>query len=57
LYDLVVPGGVIQLDDYGYWKGARMAVDEFLDQRGIQTPLHRLDYSGRFFIRSSSIAA
>jgi hypothetical protein len=57
LYDQVVPGGVIQLDDYGYWKGARKAVDEFLDQRGIQTPLHRLDYSGRFFIRSSSIAA
>ena len=23
-----------------------------LDQRGIQTPLHRLDYSGRFFITS-----
>ncbi len=51
LYDKVVDGGVIQLDDYGYWKGARKAVDEFLDRRGIQRPLRRLDYSGRFLIK------
>lgn len=55
LYYKVVPGGVIQLDDYGYWKGARKAVDEFLDQRGIQAPLHRLDYSGRFLIKPGSV--
>ena len=28
------PGGVLLLDDYGYWEGAREAVDEFLDQTG-----------------------
>ena len=50
-YDKVVPGGVIQLDDYGYWEGARKAVREFLDQRKIEVPLQRLDYSGRFFIK------
>ena len=54
LYDKVVPGGVIQLDDYGYWKGARKAVDEFMQTRGIQTPLQRLDYSGRFLIKPQS---
>lgn len=51
LYDRVVPYGVIQFDDYGYWKGARKAVDEFFEQRGIQVPLTRLDYSGRFLIK------
>jgi O-methyltransferase len=51
LYDKVVPCGLIQLDDYGYWKGARKAVDEFFDQRGITMPLRRLDYSGRFLIK------
>ena len=51
LYDKVVPGGVIQFDDYGYWKGARKAVDEFLEQRGINARLQRLDYSGRFLIK------
>jgi O-methyltransferase len=51
LYDKVVPYGVIQFDDYGYWKGTRKAVDEFFKQRGIHIPLRRLDYSGRFLIK------
>lgn len=55
LYDKVVAGGVIQLDDYGYWKGARKAVDEFLEQRGILAPLHRLDYSGRYLVKGGLI--
>jgi hypothetical protein len=51
LYDKVVPGGIIQLDDYGYWKGARKAVDEFLAKREIRAPLERLDYSGRSLLK------
>lgn len=53
LYDKVTPGGVIQFDDYGYWKGARKAVDEFFQRRGINQPLRRLDYSGRSLIKSA----
>ena len=53
LYDKVAPGGVIQFDDYGYWKGARKAVDEFIERRGISLPLQRLDYSGRFLIKTT----
>ena len=30
LYDQVVPGGVVILDDYGYWPGCRRATHEFL---------------------------
>ena len=55
LYDKVVPGGMVQLDDYGYWQGARKAVDEFLGRRGIQAPLQRLDYSGRFLIKPGAV--
>jgi O-methyltransferase len=50
-YDKVVPGGIIQFDDYGYWKGARKAVDEFFAQRAITLPLKRLDYSGRSLLK------
>lgn len=57
LYDKVVPHGVIQLDDYGYWQGARKAVDEFLEERGIHVPLKRLDYSGRFLIKPGPVTS
>ena len=51
LYDKVVPGGIIQFDDYGYWQGARKAVDEFFESRGIPKNLKRLDYSGRSLVK------
>lgn len=51
LYDKVVSGGIIQFDDYGYWKGARKAIEEFLAKRGIDVPLQRLDYSGRSMLK------
>lgn len=53
LYDRVNPRGVIQIDDYGQWSGARKAVNEFLDQRGITVRLRYLDYTGRQFIKPS----
>ena len=51
LYDKVSPGGVIQIDDYGHWAGARKALHEFFDQRRIQVDLKYLDYTGRQFIK------
>lgn len=52
LYDRVSPGGVIQLDDYGCWAGARKAVDEFMRTRAIPGPLRVLDYTGRQLIKT-----
>ena len=51
LYDRVSPGGIIQIDDYGHWEGARKAVDEFMRQRSLELKLRRLDYTGRQFIK------
>ena len=51
LYDKVSVGGVIQFDDYGYWAGARKAVDEFFAGRSVVPKLERLDYDGRLFIK------
>lgn len=47
LYDRVSPGGIIQIDDYGYWAGARRAVDEFMEKASIKADLQRIDYEGR----------
>lgn len=50
LYDKVTEGGIIQIDDYGFWKGARRAVDDFFVSRSIVPKMKRLDYSGRQLI-------
>lgn len=50
LYPRIVPGGVLIVDDYGYWDGARRAVDEYIAARRCQPLLHRIDDSGRMAI-------
>jgi O-methyltransferase len=47
LYPRIPPGGVLLVDDYGYWKGARKAVDEYLSEHDIALLLHRIDDCGR----------
>jgi hypothetical protein len=49
LYDLVVPGGYVIIDDYGTWEGCRKAVDEFLQARGLHVDLVTIDNTGRYF--------
>lgn len=51
LYDRVSAGGVIQVDDYGHWPGARKAVEEFFHRRSIDVRLRPLDYTGRQFMK------
>ncbi|WP_042383305.1 TylF/MycF/NovP-related O-methyltransferase [Streptacidiphilus melanogenes] len=50
LYDRLVPGGVLLLDDYGYWQGSRQAVDEFLEETGARLLLTRMD-EGRIAVK------
>ena len=51
LYDRVVSGGVVIIDDYGYWSGAKKAVDEFIESLKTKIFLHRIDHTGRCFIK------
>ena len=50
LYDRLVPGGVLLLDDYGWWQGSREAVDEFLARTDARLYLARTG-SGRVAIK------
>ena len=47
LYPRLVPGGVLIVDDYGHYAGARRAVNEYFDSIGEAPLLHRIDYTGR----------
>ena len=40
LYDQIIPGGLIYVDDYGSFNGCKRAVDEFFATRKIWSPLH-----------------
>jgi O-methyltransferase len=51
LYPRLVPGGVLIIDDYGHWTGAKRAVDEYLKEHGVPLLLQRIDYTGRCAIK------
>lgn len=51
LYDQVVPGGYIQVDDYGYWEGCRNALHEFAKERSLKLALHPIDETGVWFLK------
>ena len=51
LFPRLVKGGVLIIDDYGHWKGAREAVDEYLSANKIKLLLNRIDYTGRIAVK------
>lgn len=58
LYPKVSPRGVVIVDDYGHWQGARIAVDAFLETEraaGRKHFLTPLDYTGRLFIKPEQV--
>lgn len=51
LYPLLVSKGILIIDDYGFWKGSKKAVDEYLQQHQIPLMLHRMDETGRSAVK------
>jgi hypothetical protein len=51
LYDRLADGGVLLIDDYGHWQGARRATDEFFRNRGVHPLIQRVDYTGRLILK------
>lgn len=50
LYPRLVPGGVLIIDDYGWYEGSRQAVEEFIEKTGAQLLLLRIA-SGRIAVK------
>ena len=55
LYDNVIEGGIIIIDDYGHFIGAKKATDEFRDKYNIKSPLIQTDYTEYYWIKMSTI--
>lgn len=51
LFPRLVKGGVLIIDDYGHWQGARKAVDEYLGENSVKILLSRIDYTGRIAVK------
>jgi O-methyltransferase len=51
LYPRLSPGGVLIVDDYGHWAGARAAVDRYFAESANPPLLNRIDYTGRIGVR------
>ena len=47
LFPRLAKGGILIIDDYGNWKGAKKAVDEYFDNRAF---LIYLDHGVRMYI-------
>ena len=55
LYPRLIEDGVLIVDDFGHWQGARQACDEYFDAQvhaGEKRPLfHFIDYTGRLVVK------
>lgn len=53
LWDRLVPGGVLIIDDYGHWEGSQRATEEFLERTGARLLLVPID-DGRIAVKAGS---
>lgn len=51
LYHKLQIGGILIIDDYGHWQGAKKATDEFIKKKGLKLFLNRIDYTGRLAVK------
>jgi hypothetical protein len=51
LFPRLAKGGVLIIDEYGHWQGARKAADEYFHAHGIAMLLCRVDYSCRIGVK------
>jgi hypothetical protein len=51
LFPRLSPGGVLILDDYGTWQGARQAVDQYVGEKKLTLLLTRIDRGARLCVK------
>jgi hypothetical protein len=51
LFPLLQRNGVLIIDDYGFWRGSRKAIDEYVEENKVQILLNRMDETGRIALK------
>ncbi len=51
LYPLLAAGGILIIDDYGAFQGARLATDRYIAERGLKLFLARIDAAVRLAVK------
>jgi O-methyltransferase len=51
LYPRLAPGGVLIVDDYGFWRGSREATDQYFREQSVPTLLTRVDHTARMAVK------
>jgi O-methyltransferase len=51
LYPILCQRGVLIIDDYGHWQGARRAVNEYFEAQEFVPLLNKLDQTGRLVVK------
>jgi hypothetical protein len=51
LFPRLSPYGILIIDDYGCWQGAKKAVDEYILENNLRIFLSRIDSTGRIAIK------
>ena len=51
LYPLLESKGILIIDDFGFWEGAKKAVVEYFERMQYKIFLNRIDFTGRLMIK------
>ena len=51
LFPMLQENGILIIDDYGHWEGARKAVDEYFANLPEKYFMHRIDTTGRILVK------
>ena len=52
LFPRLVKNGILIIDDYGHWEGAKKAIDEYVNHHKIIMFLQKVDYTARIAIKA-----
>ena len=55
LYPILTENGILIIDDFGHWEGAKKAVIQYFNEKNLKPFIQRVDYTGRLIIKSGNL--